>query len=34
MWPTNIMCDVLNVSTSGYYDSLASTPSAQAQRRD
>jgi len=34
MWPINIMCDVVNVSTSGYYDSLVSKPSARAQRRD
>ena len=28
------MCDVLNVSTSGYYDSLASEPSVRATRHD
>ena len=34
MWPIKIMCDVLNVSTSGYYDALVSEPSARAARHD
>lgn len=34
MWPIKVMCHVLNVSTSGYYDSLVHKPSARSQRRD
>ena len=34
MWPIKIICDVLNVSTSGYYDSLVFEPSARAARHD
>ena len=34
MWPIRIMCDVLNVSTSGYYDALVSEPSARTVRHD
>ena len=34
MWPIKVMCDVLNVSTSGYYDSLVCEPGARAVRHD
>ena len=34
MWPIKVMCDVLNVSTSGYYDSLVRKPGVRAKRRD
>ena len=34
MWPISTMCDVLNVSTSGYYDSLVFEPSVRAVRHD
>lgn len=33
-YPVNLMCDVLEVSTSGYYDSLKATPSTRQQRRE
>jgi len=32
-YPVKMMCELLEVSTSGYYDSLKPTPSARAQRR-
>jgi putative transposase len=32
-YPVKLMCDVLDVSTSGYYDSLKQTKSARTQRR-
>jgi putative transposase len=31
-FPVAVMCDVLNISTSGYYDSLERPPSARAER--
>ena len=34
MFPVTWMCQILNVSTSGYYDSIAREPSKRAQRRD
>ena len=34
MWPIKTMCHVLNVSTSGYYDSRVRKPSIRAKRRD
>jgi len=34
MWPTQIMCDVLNVSTSGFYDFRGRKISPRAKRRD
>ena len=33
-YPVKIMCKVLEVSTSGYYDSLKPTPSPRQQRRE
>lgn len=33
-WPVRLMCKVLNVSASGFYDSLKRKPSKQTQRRD
>ncbi len=34
MFPVTWMCQILNVSTSGYYDSIGREPSKRAQRRD
>ena len=34
MFPVNSMCDVMNVSTSGYYSRLGRKPSVRAQRND
>jgi len=33
-FPVAVMCDVLNVSSSGYYDSIDRPPSARAERHD
>jgi putative transposase len=33
-FPVAVMCDVLNVSTSGYYDSIDRPPSARAERHE
>ena len=33
-FPISVMCDVLNVSPSGYYDSLDRPPSARAERHE
>ena len=33
LFPTAVMCKVLKVSTSGYYDSIKRQPSAQQVRR-
>jgi putative transposase len=33
-FPVAVMCDVLNVSSSGYYDSIDRPPSAKAERHD
>jgi len=33
-FPVAVMCDVLNVSSSGYYDSLDRQPSARAERHE
>jgi len=34
MWPIKIMCDVLNVSTSGFYDFRGRAPGVRAQRSE
>ena len=34
MWPTKIMCEVLNVSTSGFYDFRGRKISPRAMRHD
>ena len=33
-FPVRVMCDVLHVSPSGYYDSIARPPSARAERHE
>ena len=33
LFPTAVMCKVLKISTSGYYDSIKRQPSAQQVRR-
>ena len=33
MYPSTLMCEILNVSSSGYYDALRRPPSERAQRR-
>jgi putative transposase len=33
-FPISVMCDVLNVSPSGYYDSIDRPPSARAERHE
>jgi putative transposase len=33
-FPVAVMCDVLNVSPSGYYDSIDRPPSARAERHE
>lgn len=34
LFPIRVMCDVLNVSTSGYYDSMERPPSERAKRHE